>query len=64
MFNSLYPQLSVFYLLGTSITHVAWPLIGLGIRFAQEKGLHRRNVKKPTMEDELGKRVFWCVAAW
>lgn len=63
-FNSLCLQLSVLYLIGTSITHVAWPLIGLGIRFAQEKGLHRRSGKKPTIEDELGKRVFWCEVTW
>jgi hypothetical protein len=60
VFNSLYPQLSVLYLLGSSTTHVAWPLIGLGIRFAQEKGLHcRTGMQKRTVEGESAKRVFW-----
>jgi hypothetical protein len=62
-FTYPYQQLSAFYLLGTSTTHVAWPLIGLGIRLAQENGLHRRHGKqKHTLEDELSKRVFWLVA--
>jgi len=62
MSDSFSPQLSVLYLLGSSTTHITWPLIGLGIRFAQEKGLHRRNEKqKHTVEDESGKRVFWWV---
>ena len=44
------------------MVHVAWPLVGLGIRFAQDKGLHRRRGKqKHTAEDESAKRVFWSV---
>jgi hypothetical protein len=61
-FNMLL-QLSIIYLLGTSTAHVAWPLLGLGIRFAQEKGVHRRKGhQKRTVEDESAKLVFWSVA--
>ena len=61
--NSLYLQLSTIYLLGTSVIHVAWPMVGLGLRLAQEKGLHRRKgSQKHTVEEELEKRVFWSVA--
>jgi hypothetical protein len=60
---SLFAQLSTVYLLGTSMIHVAWPVLGLGIRFAQEKGLHRRKGNQEhTVEGELEKRAFWCVA--
>jgi len=56
-------QLASIYLLGTSMVHVAWPVLGLGLRFAQEKGLHRRKGKQEhTAEDELEKRVFWLVS--
>jgi len=45
------------------MVHVAWPVLGLGLRFAQEKGLHRRKGKQEhTAEDELEKRVFWLVS--
>jgi len=55
-------KLSIVYLLGTSTAHVAWPLLGLGIRFAQEKGVHRRKgQQRRTVEDESAKLVFWSV---
>jgi len=61
-FNLLSVQLSIVYLLGTSTAHVAWPLLGLGIRFAQEKGVHRRKgQQRRTVEDESAKLVFWSV---
>ena len=56
-------QLSILYLLGTSTAHVVWPLLGLGVRFAQEKGVHRRKGQtKRTVEDESQKLAFWWVA--
>jgi len=56
-------QLSTVYLLGTSMIHVAWPMLGLGIRFAQEKGLHRRKGRNQlSVEEEAEKRVFWSVS--
>ena len=37
-------------------------MLGLGLRFAQEKGLHRRKGKQEhTVENESEKRVFWSV---
>ncbi|KAJ3490460.1 hypothetical protein NLJ89_g11431 [Agrocybe chaxingu] len=58
-----YYTLAIIYLLGTSIPHAAWNILGLGIRYACEKGAHRRkgNASKPTAEDELLKRAFWCL---
>ncbi|KAK7034653.1 Gypsy retrotransposon integrase-like protein 1 [Paramarasmius palmivorus] len=56
-------SLSVFYLQSTSTPEAAWTIVGLGIRFAQEMGVHRRkaNSTKPTVEEELWKRAFWLL---
>ncbi|ESK86699.1 hypothetical protein Moror_10946 [Moniliophthora roreri MCA 2997] len=55
-------SLSVFYLQSTATPEAAWAVVGLGIRFAQEMGVHRRkHNKKPTVEDELWKRAFWLL---
>ena len=39
-------------------------MIGIGIRVAQDVGAHRRKyaTQDLTIEDELWKRAFWCVA--
>lgn len=51
------------YLHGTSSPQVIWSLVGVGLRLAQERGIHRR--KRPghlwTAEDELWKRAFWIL---
>jgi hypothetical protein len=54
-------QLSVLFLNGSYATHSAWSIIGIGIRFAQEVGAHRRRPDghTHTVEDELWKRAFW-----
>jgi hypothetical protein len=54
-------QLSVIFLYGSHAPHAAWLIIGIGIRFAQEVGVHRRRPDnhKHTIEDELWKRAFW-----
>jgi hypothetical protein len=51
------------YLLGSGISHVSWNLLGLGIRLALERGLHkqRKDDHRPTVDDELSKRAFWFV---
>lgn len=45
--------------------HNAWIIIGLGLRSAQDVGMHRRRVPPPgqclSVEDEMKKRSFWCV---
>ena len=46
------------------MTPAAWNILGIGIRIALERGLHRsrRGQRKQTVEDELYKRTFWFVA--
>lgn len=43
--------------------HPVYAIIGYGLRLAQDLGAHRRTTygPKPTVEDELKKRAFWCV---
>jgi len=63
IYDIQYYSLAIVYLLGTSIPHAAWTILGLGIRFSLEKGAHRRKGSghKPTVEDELMKRGFWAL---
>ena len=58
-------QLLSMYLGGSNIPQGSWTVIGLGLRLAQDMGAHRKKVYdvKPTVESELMKRAFWCVAA-
>lgn len=55
--------LASYYLHGSSTPQIVWTLVGVGLRFAQERGVHRR--KRPghrwTVEDELWKRAFWVL---
>ncbi|KAJ7747317.1 fungal-specific transcription factor domain-containing protein [Mycena metata] len=55
--------LITLYTLGTSSPQASWLYLGLGIRFIQERGEHRRkrDGHKLTAEDELWKRAFWCL---
>ncbi|KAJ7647153.1 fungal-specific transcription factor domain-containing protein [Roridomyces roridus] len=55
--------LMTLYTLGTSNPQASWIHLGLGIRFLEERGAHRRkrDGHKPTGEDELWKRAFWCL---
>ncbi|CEL53566.1 putative transcriptional regulatory protein C3C7,04 OS=Schizosaccharomyces pombe (strain 972 / ATCC 24843) GN=SPAC3C7.04 PE=3 SV=1 [Rhizoctonia solani AG-1 IB] len=45
--------------------HNAWIIIGLGLRSAQDVGMHRRRVPPPgeslSIEDEMKKRAFWAL---
>ncbi|KAG8748600.1 hypothetical protein FRC12_013827 [Ceratobasidium sp. 428] len=45
--------------------HNAWIIIGLGLRSAQDVGMHRRRVPPPgemlSVEDEMTKRSFWAL---
>ena len=49
------------YLACTNVPQGSWSIIGLGIRMAQDIGIHRKKMysAKPTVNDELWKRVFW-----
>ncbi|KAJ7902064.1 hypothetical protein B0H14DRAFT_3724432, partial [Mycena olivaceomarginata] len=56
--------LITLFTLGTSSPQASWLYLGLGIRFIQERGEHRRkrDGHKFTADDELWKRAFWFVA--
>ncbi|KAJ7804956.1 fungal-specific transcription factor domain-containing protein [Mycena olivaceomarginata] len=47
--------------LGSSMPQLSWLYLGLGIRFLQQRGEHRRKPKshEANAEDEMWKRVFW-----
>ncbi|KAJ7497502.1 fungal-specific transcription factor domain-containing protein [Mycena latifolia] len=55
--------LITLFTLGTSSPQASWLYLGLGVRFIQERGEHRRKREghKLTVEDELWKRAFWCL---
>ncbi|THG99015.1 hypothetical protein EW026_g3256 [Hermanssonia centrifuga] len=42
---------------------LAWDFVGIGIRYAQDMGAHRKKVYNavPSVEEELLKRAFWFV---
>ncbi|KAF9009903.1 hypothetical protein BDQ17DRAFT_1347115 [Cyathus striatus] len=56
-------QLACQFLQGTSAPHSCWTIAGLGIRLAQDMGIHQRRVPldKLTIEHELCKRAFWVL---
>ncbi|TFK22891.1 hypothetical protein FA15DRAFT_671065 [Coprinopsis marcescibilis] len=56
--------LAVVYLQGTSMADSCWYVTGMGIRAAQDAGIHRRdpNLVRPTVESELRKRIWWALA--
>ncbi|KAJ7147903.1 fungal-specific transcription factor domain-containing protein [Mycena crocata] len=54
--------LATLYIYGSSAPQGAFLYLGLGIRFIQDRGEHRRRRgNKPTVEGELWKRAFWCL---
>ncbi|KAF7309058.1 Zn(2)-C6 fungal-type domain-containing protein [Mycena kentingensis (nom. inval.)] len=55
--------LAIQFLQGASGMHACWNLIGIGLRVAQDLGIHRRRatVEQPTIERELYKRAFWVL---
>ncbi|KAK7023129.1 Zn(2)-C6 fungal-type domain-containing protein, partial [Favolaschia claudopus] len=57
-----YFLLSVFTM-ATSSPQACWLYVGLGMRFLQERGEHRRKREgnTVTLQDELWKRAFWCL---
>ncbi len=50
---------------GSSTPQLAWDFVGIGIRYAQDMGAHRKKVYNavPSVEEELLKRAFWFVYA-
>ncbi|KDQ57491.1 hypothetical protein JAAARDRAFT_58100 [Jaapia argillacea MUCL 33604] len=56
------------FLRGTKYFVVSWLVVSMGIRKAQDVGVHRRRVygknKKPSTEEELWKRAWWNLVAF
>ncbi|KAJ7187932.1 fungal-specific transcription factor domain-containing protein [Mycena filopes] len=53
--------LTALYFYVISPTTLAWDHVGLGLRRAQDLGVHRRRTGLPTAENEEWKRVFWVL---
>ncbi|KAK0451180.1 fungal-specific transcription factor domain-containing protein [Desarmillaria tabescens] len=65
LYNIQETVLAVIYTLGTSVPEFSWMVVGLGLRYAVEIGLHRKKPRakghKLTVDDELKKRSFWAL---
>ncbi|KAG7089094.1 hypothetical protein E1B28_010803 [Marasmius oreades] len=62
LFDLQFYCLACQFLLGSSVPHACWTMVGMGIRLAQDIGAHRRTIhEKMTIEDELKKRAFWTM---
>ncbi|KAF5322745.1 hypothetical protein D9619_002016 [Psilocybe cf. subviscida] len=63
LFDLQYYVLATMYLVGASVPQNSWNIVGILVRYLLEMGGHRRkpHSQKPSPEDELMKRVFWCV---
>ncbi|GJE90306.1 fungal specific transcription factor domain-containing protein [Phanerochaete sordida] len=59
------PVLAAVYAASLGLPYANCALVGYGLRLAQELGAHRRTTygTLPTAEDELKRRVFWCLIA-
>ncbi|KAK0475463.1 fungal-specific transcription factor domain-containing protein [Armillaria novae-zelandiae] len=51
------------FILGSSAHYLCWTLVGIGLRVAQDVGVHQRRGRDSpnTVEGELWKRAFWCL---
>ncbi|KAF7312879.1 Zn(2)-C6 fungal-type domain-containing protein [Mycena kentingensis (nom. inval.)] len=58
-----YYALAVQFLEGSSAPQCCWTIIGIGLRLAQDLGVHRRSayIEKPSVEREQFKRAFWVL---
>ncbi|RPD52803.1 hypothetical protein L227DRAFT_439478 [Lentinus tigrinus ALCF2SS1-6] len=57
--------LTVAYMNGTDAPYGTWTVIGVGLRMAQDVGVHRKKTysSTPTVDDELWRRAFWVLVA-
>ncbi|KAL0566242.1 Gypsy retrotransposon integrase-like protein 1 [Marasmius crinis-equi] len=57
--------ITVYFLSGTSTPEASWVVLGLGVRLAQDMGIHRKppSDAKPTIESQLWNRAFWVLIA-
>ncbi|KAJ3506007.1 hypothetical protein NLJ89_g7113 [Agrocybe chaxingu] len=53
--------LTVVFLSSSSTPQAVWTMTGIAIRLAQDIGVHRRQSRTPSAEDELWKRAFWVL---
>uniref|UniRef100_A0A0W0F039 Zn(2)-C6 fungal-type domain-containing protein n=1 Tax=Moniliophthora roreri TaxID=221103 RepID=A0A0W0F039_MONRR len=62
LYDLQFYSLSSLFLLKSSAPHACWTLVGIGLRLAQEIGVHRRQISpRFTIEGELMKRAFWVL---
>ncbi|KAJ6593970.1 fungal-specific transcription factor domain-containing protein [Mycena capillaripes] len=54
------------FIRGTANHPAGWIFISIGMRKVQDVGAHRKKLygKRPTPEDEMWKRAFWCLVAY
>ncbi|KAI0337248.1 hypothetical protein BDW22DRAFT_1364333 [Trametopsis cervina] len=58
--------LTALFLHGSATPQASWTVIGVGIRMAQDVGIHRKKTytAKWSVEEELWRRAFWCLLAY
>ncbi|KAK1222316.1 Gypsy retrotransposon integrase-like protein 1 [Marasmius sp. AFHP31] len=57
-------SLVAYFLQTVSTPDAAWTIVGVGIRMAQQMGLHRQGCNsEKTVEDELWRRAFWSLVS-
>ncbi|PBK95211.1 hypothetical protein ARMGADRAFT_1011085 [Armillaria gallica] len=51
------------FMLGSSVPYLCWTVAGIGLRVAQDAGVHQRRGRDSpnTVEGELWRRAFWCL---
>jgi hypothetical protein len=61
--SKCFQQLAVMFLKPWSVPQAYWSLLGMGLRMAQDIGIHRKRTfsKNPNVQEEQWKRAFWCV---
>ncbi|KAG5341430.1 hypothetical protein C0989_010540 [Termitomyces sp. Mn162] len=61
-FGSTVLGLAILYTHGTSQPEACWVMLGIGIRFVQDVGAHRKRFReRQPVESELWKRCFWVL---
>jgi hypothetical protein len=53
--------MACLYLLFSSRINQAWAMMGIIVRRSQAIGLHRKTSHSSILQNELGKRTFWCI---
>ncbi|KAJ6482780.1 fungal-specific transcription factor domain-containing protein [Mycena sanguinolenta] len=63
LYDLQYYCLSAFFIEGFAAPQACWTLIGIGLRLAQDLGVHlcRVDTQVPSIEKELYKRAFWAL---